>query len=216
MTPIVDFHTHRLAANAIVARRPDFTPQSGYSYAVGLHPWHLTEPVSTARVASVLSQLIAHSLENGYAIVSIGECGLDTRRSPLSLSQQIDTLTAHIHTSELLSLPLTLHCVGAFNHIVQLHRDMKPSRRWAIHGFRGKPQLADMLLRHDIMLSFGPLFNKETLCMVPDDMFMIETDDSQTDIMQVAALAAECRKCSPADIITLSANNILRFIHNSF
>ena len=91
------------------------------------------------------------------------------------------------------------------------HRNLRPDVPWVVHGFRGKPQEAEALLKRGIGLSLGPRFNVATAAMIPDGSLFIETDDDPTaDIERVAALVGAARGCTGAEIMALSVANIQR------
>lgn len=176
---IIDFHTHTLKRNAVVnvdpvdltdLSRPVFRP--GYLYSVGIHPWNL------AKVTSERLRLL-RALASSPQVVAIGECGLD----PLHLSTSASTpltqqelLRYHISLSESLRKPLILHIVKRFPEIIRMKKELKPTQRWIIHGFRGKPELARELLRHGFTLSFGHRYNPSSLALTPPDRLLRETD----------------------------------------
>ena len=188
---ITDFHTHTLKRNAVVnvdpvdltdLSRPVFRP--GYLYSVGIHPWNL------AKVTPESLRLL-RALAASPQVVAIGECGLDPLSPirphgpigphgpmpPISspLTQQ-ELLRYHISLSESLRKPLILHIVKRFPEIIRLKKELKPTRRWIIHGFRGKPELARELLRHGFTLSFGHRYNPASLALTPPDRLLRETD----------------------------------------
>ena len=148
--PITDVHTHHsgnLSAIYNLTTPVETVPAGPVS--VGLHPWDTALPdVETLMLA------INHRAVTDAAVVAIGETGLDNRHgAPLSRQEQL--LIRHIHLSELTHKPLILHIVGAWSELLRLHRDMRPSVPWIIHGFRGKPALARQLLDAGMYLSLG-------------------------------------------------------------
>ena len=54
-----------------------------------------------------------------------------------------------------LGKPLVIHLVKAMSELLKLKQQIKPANPWIIHGFRGKPALAEECLRHGFYLSFG-------------------------------------------------------------
>ena len=53
---------------------------------------------------------------------------------------------------------------------------------WIIHGFRGKPQLAQQLLNNGFYISLGEHFNPQTVTIIPTNRLLFETDESTLDI----------------------------------
>ncbi|MCF0236801.1 MAG: TatD family hydrolase, partial [Bacteroidaceae bacterium] len=84
---------------------------------------------------------------------------------------------AQVALSERFSRPITLHIVRAFDLILGLHKRLRPTQRWTVHGFRGKPQLAQQLLDAGFDLSFGHHRNPDAWAITPPDRRHEETDE---------------------------------------
>ena len=65
---------------------------------------------------------------------------------------------------------------------------------------RGNERVAQLLLDSGCFLSFGPRFNPAALAATPLDRLLIETDDSQTPINEVATLVAQALHLTPQQI----------------
>ena len=72
--------------------------------------------------------------------------------------------------------PMTLHVVRAFDLILEAHKRHRPRRKWTIHGFRGKPALAQQLLDAGFDLSFGRHYNPEAFALTPPHRRHRESD----------------------------------------
>lgn len=181
MTRCLDIHTHHPAPQpqAVVNVSPtDFSPAGRQLYSVGIHPWTTVEEPSE----TLWEQLdkAAHHPQ----VVAIGECGIDLLKGG-PLFRQLLVLKRQIELSESIGKPLIIHAVKADDIIMGLKRDMNPKQKWAIHGFRGKPQAAAQLSKAGIWLSFGERFNPEAPKVVPNDMLLAETDESQLTIEDI-------------------------------
>ena len=171
-----DFHTHRLdapAGEAIIClpaevlRRPEaFEPREGALYAAGVHPWATADEAD----ARVQLRLLAHP-----QVLMLGECGLDRLRGGAE-AFQIEIFEAQIALAEHLRLPVTLHVVRAWDALLRLHRSLRPTTQWTVHGFRGKPALARQLLDAGIDLSFGAQYNPESYSLTPPERRHRESD----------------------------------------
>lgn len=182
MTTIpVDCHTHRLDAPypAIISVQPGATLHPGHRYSVGIHPWH------TDRLPARWCEELGVAVRQP-GVAAIGETGLDKLQGA-DIDTQIKVLTKHVELSEELRLPLILHVVKAYNDIITLRGLVKPSQRWIVHGFRGKPELARQLLDHGFDLSLGEHFNPATAAIIPDSRLHFETDESTLPISTIAA-----------------------------
>lgn len=193
---MLDFHTHRLDAppgQAIVCLPQDalLNPDrwldadghlphadKGALYAAGIHPWWVAQPdFETTPHLDGLRRLLELP-----EVVQIGECGLDfvqgdnPERQAATPEAQEALLRAQITLSEDLRRPLTLHVVRAFDHLLRLHKELHPTQRWTIHGFRGRPALARQLLDAGFDLSFGPKRNEDSYAATPPERRHDETD----------------------------------------
>lgn len=170
ITDFRDIHTHRLdAGDDTIINLPQGAPlpDSGY-FSVGIHPWD-SATATEADMAEI------ERLAGNQRIVAIGETGIDKLRGG-DIDKQLDILKRHIALSERLGKPLILHIVRAFPEIIRLRILLHPTQRWIIHGFRGKPALAQELLRHGFDLSLGEAFNPATAAVIPPDRLFHETD----------------------------------------
>lgn len=195
-TPVTfDFHTHILSSppgSAIVClpqealRFPDRWLTGGHLphapegalYAAGIHPWWLAQPGFSLGDHLAGLRLLLQQPE----VVQLGECGFDTLqgdgpdRSAAPLHVQEEAFVAQVELSEALGRPLTIHCVRAYDRLLRLAKELRPSQRWTLHGFRGRPALARQLLAAGFDLSFGPRRNEEAYALTPPDRRHDETD----------------------------------------
>ena len=147
MTTIIDIHTHTLPIHPEMAIW-NCTPTtlsllSQIKYAsFGLHPWTLsTSSLSSDEV------LLQQSLDNS-CFIALGEAGLDKLcNTPYEL--QMQALCFQAKLADKLNIPLILHVVKAHNEVMRLKSELKPRNAWIIHGFRGKPELAQQYLQAD-------------------------------------------------------------------
>lgn len=185
--PPFDFHTHNAdapAGRAVVCLpaevllRPDaFRPRPGVLYAAGVHPWWCGQPNDEELWAGV-----EHLARSGR-LAALGECGYDRLHG--DAGRQDTLFRRHARLADELGLPLTVHCVRAFDRLLAARRELRPTARWTLHGFRGKPALARQLLAAGFDLSFGPRFNADSLRLCPPERLHIETDDTGLDIETV-------------------------------
>lgn len=165
---VSDAHTHILKHDAVVNRYPGDPMPQGYTYSVGIHPWHTAD--ASPDQWQQLESLAARS-----DVVAIGETGLD-KQTAVPFQVQLDAFRRHIALSERFSKPLIIHDVRAHQEILALHSALRPTQTWIIHGFRGKPALAQMFLSQGFYLSLGPRHNPDTLAAIPHDRLLRETD----------------------------------------
>ena len=181
MIRCLDIHTHHTAPcpEAVVACGPsEFSPIENQRYSIGIHPWNTVNEISPS-----LWRLFESYCERPE-VVAIGEAGIDTLKGGLLFKQMI-IFRRQIDLSENLHKPLIIHDVRAHDIIVGLRREMKPAQNWVIHGFRGKPTVAKMLIDCGIWLSFGEKFNFDSLKNTPREMMLAETDESKLSIHEI-------------------------------
>lgn len=205
MTQILDIHTHLAAPRpqAVISCSPDaFDPAPDQLYSIGLHPWHLpADPVAATKLMRPLAEL--------PCVAAIGETGLDALRGG-AMYMQLLSLRAHINLSENIGKPLVIHCVRTHDMIAQLRDEMRPSQPWIVHGFRGKPAVARILLDAGCYLSLGTQFNTETARIIPADRLLAETDESPLTIEQIIEKISEAREDDALPIIAANADAVLK------
>lgn len=198
---IIDIHSHRnypYPEGIICADAGRLEPMPGQYYSVGLHPWH--SPHDEAAYKSLLSSAA------DSAVLAVGESGIDKLCGTPLYSQMLD-FRRSFEVSEQCRKPLVIHCVRAHDIIISLKREFKPTMPWIIHGFRGKPTVARILIDQDIRLSFGELFNPLALKATPADMIFCETDESQLGIKEILLRLSEAKG---EDLKQRIEENILR------
>lgn len=153
-------------------------------YSIGLHPWNISEDTLTNSMDKI------NQVASKPEIIAIGESGLD-KLTDAPFDLQIDVFEKHIQISEWVKKPLIIHCVKAYNELIQLKKKHNPKLPWIVHGFNSKYQVAEMLIKQNIYLSFGksimyPLSNSsQVLVKIPKNCFFLETDDSEFTIREI-------------------------------
>lgn len=185
----IDIHTH----NATSAQNAIFNSGCRHiadrSISIGIHPWHINDKWKNdfATIAGIATE------EN---VIAIGECGFDTLKSPASLELQEEAFRAHAQLAEKLHKPLIIHCVKAHDKLLSLHKELKPRQPWILHGFRGKPQLAEQLINAGLYISLGERFNPDSAKAIPIDRLFIESDESHLPIADIYAAVAAAKGIS--------------------
>lgn len=201
--PFIDIHTHtEKNANAVFSLLPNQNMQDiehVNMFSIGWHPWHLMKE----RAETTLHKIELLATDN--RVVAIGETGLDKLCASSSDYQQ-EIFKWHILLSEKVQKPLIIHCVKAFNEMLEMKKQMQPKMTWIVHGFNNKPEIASQLLRAGVKLSFGKallnkLSNASTVIkeLKPSDFFL-ETDDCAAGIEEVYSKATYFRNCDIAQL----------------
>lgn len=208
---LIDLHSHQPAECRpgllrIESLRPleleaqCLAAESGGYYSCGLHPGYEADMTPMA-----LERLTALA-QGTPRLCAIGEAGLDNRSSvPMPLQREM--LERQVELSERLGLPLIVHCVGAWDVLMQTHRQLSPAQPWVIHGYRRGVELAGQLLSRGMWLSFGALYQGESLALAHEaGRMMLETDASDVGIEDVYASAARSLGLEPHSLeLTLEA-----------
>lgn len=203
-----NLHTHEFKNQEHVLELVNQYPQefdTGLpNYSIGIHPLYINED----RLESDFE-----ILEQKAALpecLAIGECGLD-KRSETAFEIQLNVLEKQFLLAEKFQKPVVIHCVHAFQELIELKNKLKIAIPVIIHGFSKKEQLAKQLLDNGFYLSFGRylLLNPElenVFNNVPENRFFLETDTSDYTIEEVYALAAKYKKITVAELQQIISN----------
>lgn len=200
----LNIHTHYPRENSLVNCTPtDFYPQPHYTYSVGIHPWQLS--TTQAETWEKLKRLASHP-----QVLAIGETGLD-KCIPTRLEEQLKAFTSHKRIAEKTQKPLIIHLVKYYNEFLNWVKQEQPSIPLLIHGFRGKPQLAEQLLVKGCYLSLGEHYNTESLAAIPIDKLFLETDASTFDIKGHYKRIAQAKHITTQSLIQQIEDNYITF-----
>ena len=119
-----------------------------------------------------------------------------------------------ITLSEELKLPLIIHSVKTSNEIIRLRKSIRPKQPWIIHGFRGKPEQALQYTSNGFYLSFGKLYNAESIKIIPLDKLLFETDEYTGNITEIIRSAAETIDIPSDKIHDIASENAKRLFFN--
>ena len=205
----LNFHTHKSANRPdvldMVNQYPDEFDESIAYYSIGIHPWYIVEERIEADL-EIINQKLA--TENCLAI---GECGLDKRIDiPMDLQQSV--FEKQLFLAQKYQKPVVIHCVAAFQELIDIIRKENITVPILIHGFSKSEQLAKQLLDNGFYISFGKylLRNPEIELVfknIPNDRFFLETDTIDEGIQAVYALAAKYKGVSVEEIQEIIRTN---------
>lgn len=182
-----NIHTHHFSHNAevveLVNQYPRQADTSVPDFTVGIHPWYIEEE-HMAEDLMLMEQFI--SLQNCRAV---GECGLD-KRIETSIQVQEKALVPQLLLAEKYKKPVILHCVAAYQEIIELQKQLQLTVPMIVHGFSKNAQVAESLWKNGFYLSFGKylLLNPqlgEVLKTVPLQQLFLETDTMEQSIFEV-------------------------------
>jgi len=195
--PFVDIHSHRMHAEKDSIRVVNLFPGDSIPvfkgktfYSMGLHPWK----IKIQEENNVLLGIIEDAQAFDH-VIFIGECGLDKVYGG-DMEEQKRVFEAQAMIAEEYKKPLLIHCVRAYNEIIELFKELKPSVPWIIHGFAGGIEIAQQLEKIGIKFSFGKfLFNSnakviESFRKLSLKNIFLETDEYEGAISDIYKIAA--------------------------
>ena len=211
---LLDIHTHNIPATELQAivscsmpgiEQANDTAQQYRSLSV--HPWYL----SASNMYSQLEWVEANATD--AMVLAIGEAGLD-KCCDTPMEIQMEAFRKAVAISEKYRKPLIIHSVKTSNEIIGIKKELKPVQPWIMHGFRGKPELMNMCLKHGIYISMGEKYNTITMREVPMDKLMVETDESTTSIHTLYHRAASIKNMSEKDFVEAICSNVQQVFFN--
>jgi TatD DNase family protein len=159
-------------------------------YSYGIHPWNVS--AETQEDELLLLKAAVHEKR----CIAVGECGIDKLCS-VGVELQTEVFGRQIEIANDVNKPLIIHCVKAFNELINclnLHENKVPV---IIHGFNNNENIANLLLNQGCYLSFGKaLLGYESnaakaLKQAGRRKFLLETDDADISIKYIYRKAAE-------------------------
>ena len=186
-----NIHTHTFSNNSeiveLVNQYPNEINIELPNFTVGIHPWYLNETTFLEDLTAIENVI---QLPNFKAV---GECGLD-KRIETSIEIQKKILIPQLLLAEKYKKPVILHCVAAYQEIIEIKKELKLTIPMVIHGFSKNSQVAESLIKNGFYLSFGKylLQNPElenVLKTIPLNQLFLETDMIDQTIFEVYSKA---------------------------
>ena len=188
-----NLHTHQFTNQPDVLELVNQYPQEFDAaipfYSIGIHPLFIDEN-RLSKDFQVMEQKLALP-----ECLALGECGLDKRaETPFEVQQLV--LEKQLALAEKHQKPVVIHCVAAFQELIEIKKRLKIKVPMIVHGFSKKVELAKQLIDNGFYVSFGKnlLRNLELESVfksIPNDRFLLETDMVEEGIQEVYALAAK-------------------------
>ena len=205
----INLHTHKYTDNPnvleIVNQYPHEFDVNIPFFSIGIHPWYINE----SRVEEDL-QIMEEKIQLQNCL-ALGECGLDKRiEIPIEIQKQV--FEKQLRLAIKYKKPVILHCVSAYQEIIEIKKRLQVDFPMIIHGFSKNKQVAKSLLDNGFYLSFGKylLRNLElesVFASVPNDKFFLETDTMEETLEEVYKLAAKYKNIEVSELQELVTNN---------
>lgn len=205
MVNYLDLHTHKVyqekgvtAIQSIAMAESVFLAMPKTRLiSIGIHPWY----GKWADLAQNMKYL--NVLARQANVKMIGECGLDKLKGE-TIPYQLQMLEAQVALAEQLQKPLVLHCVKAFDELIDLKKRLRPTVPMIVHGFNKKYEMAQQLINQGFYLSFGAAVLKSADVALSikaiNTPFFLETDTSDISIMEIYAQVAKIKKMTIDDL----------------
>ena len=217
VSKLFNLHTHNFTSQEnileLVNQYPWQFDEKIPLYSIGIHPWYINEDRLNSDLMIIEEKL---ALNNCLAL---GECGLDKRiEIPLEIQKKV--FKEQILLAEKHQKPLVLHCVAAFQEIIQIKKEQNVTVPMIIHGFSKNEQTAKQLLDNGFYLSFGKylLRNPELKSVfqsVPNNRFFLETDTIEESLEEVYTLAANYKNTEIEELKSIIKSNFDKVFHRN-
>lgn len=193
---LYNLHTHKKTdlSNVleVVNQYPNEFDSELLYYSIGIHPWYINLDNLQNDLSIIDDKL---QLKNCLAL---GESGLD-KRIEIPMDIQLQVFEKQLELAKKHKKPVILHCVSAYQEVIEVKKRMQIETPMIIHGFSKNWQVAKSLLDNGFYLSFGKylLRNPELSSVfeqVPNDRFFLETDTVEESIIEVYEKASEIKK----------------------
>ena len=208
-----NLHTHTSVNQANVVALVNQYPQEFNAaipyYSIGIHPWYIVEHSVEADLEIIESKLKEPNC------LAIGECGLDKRIAiPMELQEMV--FEKQLFLAQKYSKPVVIHCVAAFQEVIEIKKRLDISVPMIVHGFSKNEQVATQLVDNGFYLSFGKyLLQSKSLGTalemvfknIPDNRIFLETDTVEEGIEKVYDLAAEIKGISILEMQEIISSN---------
>lgn len=200
LSPYINIHTHQEINDPDILSIRNIYPDSFFEnkgnnnafFSVGIHPWYINNKTCD-------DILLLEKISSDKQIIAIGETGLD-KLSETDFSVQQEIFIRQIEIAKKANKSLIVHCVKAWNETLKILDDEKIDVPVIFHGFRGKPQLAEDLIKKGYYLSFGRFFNEESLKNTPLDQLFLETDEANFPIQDLYRTISEIKNVDKEEL----------------
>lgn len=213
----INLHTHHFSNSdqvlEIVNQYPwEFSTEIP-QYSIGIHPWYINQE----RLSDDL-KMISQKLKDENCL-ALGECGLD-KRIKIPLQLQTDVFQQQIELVQKTTKPIILHCVAAYQEIIEIKKEMNIENSMIIHGFSKNEQVAKSLLDNGFHLSFGKYLLRnpdleKVFKFVPNDLLFLETDTIEESIEEVYQKAANYKRMTLDEMKQCVFDNFTKAYHTN-
>lgn len=188
----INTHTHSQLydAKVEVVNLDIDLPEKTNLYSYGVHPWKI-EPGDY----EYQLERLRHAAPEKRC-VAIGECGLD-KLSDIDMTIQEEVFVEQIRIANTLQKPIIVHCVKAFNELINCLNLNDNKMPVIVHGYNNNENIARMLLQEGCCFSFGKALlsydsnASKVIRNIGRKKLFLETDESDISIKYIYKKASE-------------------------
>jgi len=219
--PFIDLHSHSNRHEEGIVSIKNIFPGEGFAaftgrnfYSMGLHPWH----IKSREENNEMLGMIEDAMEFDH-ICFIGECGLDKIAST-DFEEQKRVFRAQAFMAEEFKKPLIIHCVKAYNEILEFHKEYHPAMPWIMHGYNGSLEQTVQMADKGILFSFGINLYRpnskavEAFRHLPLEKIFFETDENEGNVESMYEKGAELKNIPIENLAEAVWNNFSRIENN--
>jgi TatD DNase family protein len=171
---VPSYDTASFDAVSVLAAEYTLNPAVRLYPAFGLHPWVANETLTR--------DTLEQRLRNDHA-VAVGEIGLDHRIENACIERQSQICRMQLELAADLSLPVMLHCRGAFEELLALLAPFCGKLRGVVHAWSRSPELAMRFIKEGMHVGLGGAISREnakharqSASKLPLSRLVLETD----------------------------------------
>lgn len=196
MLVYIDIHTHQKTIdNRVFAVRNQIISKDetlDSTCSAGIHPWYIDSDIE--QQYAELQKTVQRP-----NVLAIGECGLDkVCDTPWNI--QIEVFKKQIQLANDIKKPLLIHCVRAYEEVLQLLKEEKNKVPTLFHGINKKYPLIQSLINQNHYISLGAFVldgrHDETIKKIDLTKFFLETDNISTNIIDIYSYFCRVRNIS--------------------
>jgi len=201
--PFIDIHTHSVRPERETVTVHNIFPGDGFAafsgrnfYSIGLHPWHIKSEDENNKSLIMLEDALGFD-----HVCFLGECGLD-KVAKTDFEEQKRVFRAQAFMAEEFKRPLIIHCVKAYNEILEFHKNLHPEMPWIMHGYNGSAETTQQLGERGILFSFGENLLRtksksiDSFKLLPLEKIFFETDEFNGQVEKIYEIGAQLKNVS--------------------
>ncbi len=213
----IDFHTHNSVNSdviEIISEHFDenFILNQNY-FTLGRHPWWSDDLLTNSE-----KELFLKHIKSEFCL-GIGEIGLDKLKG-CKIETQIQIFRELLKIASENKKSVVIHCVRAFDKLIELKNEFPKIKNWCIHGFSRHTELANQLINKGFYLSLRATKNPtqkyvELVKNIPIKRLFLETDDTEIKIEDIYLQVSEIKEITVEELqIQIGKNFNSFFIYN--